>query len=69
MTRGVLLEIAADAGTSVAEQTLRLEDLYEAEEVFVTSTNRNVIGVTEIAGKTIGTGQPGDTHKKAGRCV
>jgi len=64
VTRGVLLEIAADAGTSVAEQTLRLEDLYEADEVFVTSTNRNVIGVTEIAGKTIGSGQPGALTKK-----
>src|SRR5208283_1493792 len=28
VTRGVLLEIAADAGTGVVEQTLRLEDLY-----------------------------------------
>jgi branched-chain amino acid aminotransferase len=64
VTRGVLLEIAADAGTSVAEQTLRPEDLYEADEVFVTSTNRNVIGVKEIAGRTIGTGQPGALTKK-----
>ena len=64
VTRGVLLEIAADAGTSVAEQSLRPEDLYEADEVFVTSTNRNVIGVKEIAGKNIGTGHPGALTKK-----
>ena len=38
------MEIATEAGTSVAEQTLRLEDLYSADEVFITSTNRNVIG-------------------------
>src|SRR5260370_35523983 len=50
VTRGVLLEIAADAGASVAEQTLRLQDLYEADEVLVTSTNRNVLGVTKSAG-------------------
>jgi branched-subunit amino acid aminotransferase/4-amino-4-deoxychorismate lyase len=29
---------------------LRLEDLYAADEVFISSTNRNVIGVGEIAG-------------------
>lgn len=59
VTRGVLMEIAADAGTSITEQTLRLEDLYSADEVFITSTNRNALGVTEIAGKTIGNGQTG----------
>ena len=64
MTRGVLMELAADAGTSLLEQTLRLEDLYAADEVFVTSTNRNVIGVKEIAGHTIGNGKTGTLTKK-----
>jgi branched-chain amino acid aminotransferase len=64
VTRGILLEIAADASTSVAEQTLRIEDLYEADEVFVTSTNRNVIGVREIAGRKIGDGRAGALTKK-----
>jgi branched-chain amino acid aminotransferase len=64
VTRGVLMEIAGEAGTSVTEQTLRLEDLYAAEEVFVTSTNRNVIGVKEIAGHTIGDGTGGRLAQK-----
>ncbi|HYA63332.1 MAG TPA: aminotransferase class IV [Candidatus Sulfotelmatobacter sp.] len=64
VTRGVLMEIAADAGTSVVEQTLRLEDLYGADEVFVTSTNRNAIGVKEIAGHTIGNGTTGPLTKR-----
>jgi branched-chain amino acid aminotransferase len=64
VTRGVLMEVAADAGTSVVEQTLRLEDLYGADEVFVTSTNRNVIGVKEIAGHTIAGGDTGPLTKK-----
>jgi branched-chain amino acid aminotransferase len=64
VTRGVLVEIAADAGTSVVEQTLRLDDLYAADEVFVTSTNRNVIGVREIAGRTIGAEGQGELTKR-----
>jgi branched-chain amino acid aminotransferase len=64
VTRGVLMEIASDAGTSVVEQTLRLDDLYAADEVFVTSTNRNVIGVSEIAGHKIGTGAIGPETKR-----
>ncbi|HEY1481291.1 MAG TPA: aminotransferase class IV [Candidatus Acidoferrum sp.] len=64
VTRGVLMEIASDAGTSVVEQTLRLDDLYAADEVFVTSTNRNVIGVSEIAGNKIGAGTIGPVTKR-----
>ncbi|GAC1683829.1 MAG: branched-chain-amino-acid transaminase [Candidatus Acidiferrum sp.] len=53
VTRGILFEIAPEAGVSVVEQTLRLEDFYSADEVFITSTNRNLIGVGEIAGRKI----------------
>ena len=53
ITRGILLEIAPDAGLSVVEQSLRPEDLFSAEEVFITSTNRNLISVGEVAGHPI----------------
>ncbi len=55
VTRAVLLEIGASAGARVEEQTLRPEDFYSAEEVFITSTNRNVIAVTELNGHKIAT--------------
>jgi branched-chain amino acid aminotransferase len=64
VTRGVLTEVAGEAGTQVVEQVLKLEDLHAAEEVFITSTNRNVIGVREIAGKTIGDGTMGAVSKR-----
>jgi branched-chain amino acid aminotransferase len=53
ITRGILLEIAPEAGLSVVEQALRPEDLYSAEEAFITSTNRSLISVGEIAGHSI----------------
>jgi branched-chain amino acid aminotransferase len=52
VTRGVLLEIAPRAGVPALEQTLRPEQLRAAEEVFITSTNRGLLGVKEIAGHT-----------------
>jgi branched-chain amino acid aminotransferase len=64
VTRGVLTEVAPEAGTSVVEQTLRLEDLYAADEVFITSTNRNVIGIREIAGQQIGDGTTGEVTRR-----
>jgi branched-chain amino acid aminotransferase len=53
VTRGILFEIAPEAGVGVVEQVLRPEDLYSADEVFISSTNRNLLGVGEIAGHNI----------------
>jgi branched-chain amino acid aminotransferase len=53
VTRGILMEIAPEAGVSVLEQALRPEDLCSADEVFISSTNRNLISVGEIAGNRI----------------
>jgi len=48
VTREVLLEIGVAAGFSIREKTLTLEDLYAAEEVFITSTSREVLSVGRI---------------------
>ena len=50
VTRSVLLELAPQAGFAAEEAVLRPEDLYSADEVFITSTNRNAVGVGEIQG-------------------
>jgi branched-chain amino acid aminotransferase len=50
VTRSVLLEIAPRSGVPMVEQTLTPEDLYAADEVFITSTNRSLLGISEIAG-------------------
>ncbi|MFZ3217557.1 MAG: aminotransferase class IV [Candidatus Acidiferrales bacterium] len=48
ITRGVLLEIGASVGAPATERTLLPDDLYAADEVFITSTNRSMLGVSEI---------------------
>jgi branched-chain amino acid aminotransferase len=53
VTRDVVLEIGPRAGVPVEERTLFPEDLYSADEVFISSTNRNVIAVGEINGHKI----------------
>jgi branched-chain amino acid aminotransferase len=63
VTRSVLLEIAPSAGVPMIEQTLTPEDLYAAEEIFITSTNRSLLGVCEIAGHKY-PGAPGPIAQK-----
>jgi branched-chain amino acid aminotransferase len=63
ITRGVLLEIGAAAGVPVEEGVLHPEDLYAADEVFISSTNRSMLGVGEINGHMI-TAAPGPITKR-----
>jgi branched-chain amino acid aminotransferase len=53
ITRSVLLEIGAGAGALVEERVLRPGDLYAADEIFISSTNRNLLGVGEVNGRKI----------------
>ena len=63
ITRSVLLEIGPKVGVPCEEKILRPEDLYSAEEVFISSTNRNLLGVGEIAGHRFA-GAPGPLTRK-----
>jgi branched-chain amino acid aminotransferase len=63
VTRGILFEIAPDAGVTMVQQALKPEELYSADEVFITSTNRNLIGVGEINGNKIATAPGPVTHQ------
>jgi len=53
VTRAVLLDLAPSLGIELKEQVLRPDDLFRADEVFITSTNRSLVGVSEIAGHTL----------------
>ncbi|MCS7314254.1 MAG: aminotransferase class IV [Bryobacterales bacterium] len=50
VTRALLLEEIRVPGVTVEEKTLRLEDLLKADEVFITSSTRDLLPVREIEG-------------------
>lgn len=53
VTRAVLLEELDLANMPVIEKVLRLEDLYEADEVFITSTSRELLPVGRIQNREL----------------
>jgi branched-subunit amino acid aminotransferase/4-amino-4-deoxychorismate lyase len=59
VTRGAVLDLALDAGYEVEEVEAPLADLLAADEVFLTSSVREVMPVVAVDGTTIGTGLPG----------
>ncbi|HXJ60678.1 MAG TPA: branched-chain-amino-acid transaminase [Verrucomicrobiae bacterium] len=59
ITRGVVIDLAREAGMAVSEPNLTRYDLFNADECFLTGTGAELIPVTKIDGRVIGTGKPG----------
>ena len=59
ITRAAVMKLATEAGYSVREERLSRYDLYTADEVFLTGTAAEVIGVVNIDRRQIGEGVPG----------
>ena len=64
VTRNFVLEIGADVNVQVRECVLWDRDLETADEMFITGTTREVLPVTEIDGRPVGSGEPGPITRK-----
>jgi branched-chain amino acid aminotransferase len=53
ITREVLVEEVRAPGLRFVERPLTVDDLYRADEVFITSTTRGLLPVREIAGRAL----------------
>ena len=59
VTRAVVLELAAGLSLPVREEPVAVKDLLAADEVFITSTLKEVLPVTLVDGRPVGAGRPG----------
>jgi branched-chain amino acid aminotransferase len=59
ITREVVMELARELGYTVKEDVMSRYDLYTADEVFLTGTAAEIIGVGVIDRRPIGSGKPG----------
>jgi branched-chain amino acid aminotransferase len=59
VTRDAVIELARDGGYAVEELPLNRYDLYTADEVFLTGTAAEVVGVSRLDGRAIGAGVAG----------
>jgi len=64
ITRNCVIEIAKEEGMSTQERLINLDEVYAADECFLTGTAAEVIPVVKVDGRVIGTGSPGFTTKK-----
>ncbi|MCM8805362.1 MAG: branched-chain-amino-acid transaminase [Candidatus Omnitrophica bacterium] len=64
ITRDAVLQLGKELGMETREELLTRYDLYNADECFLTGTAAEIIPVTIIDGRKIGSGSPGEMTDK-----
>lgn len=64
VTRRALMRLAADHRIVVEERAFTLEEMYGADEAFITSASALVLPVVAIDGRPIAAGRPGPVTRK-----
>lgn len=64
ITREIIRTLATDEKVSIKESKYTADDLYGADEAFLSSTLMELIAVVEVDGKKIGNGVPGPITKQ-----
>ena len=59
ITREFLFDIGKDVGVEVMEKILVDDDLFRADEAFLTSTTRELVPIVAVNDRRIGNGRPG----------
>jgi branched-chain amino acid aminotransferase len=63
ITRKYVLRVSR-ALMPVEEREVKLDELWQSDEVFITGTSKHVAPVVEVEGRAIGNGRPGERTRK-----
>ena len=64
ITRDLVLELAREAGLPYAEASISVAELENAEEIWITSSTKEVMPVTRLNGLPVDNGHPGPIWEK-----
>jgi branched-chain amino acid aminotransferase len=64
ITRGVILDLSRRMGLPVVEGFFPVSEVHKADEMFLTSTTREIIPIVRVDGKAIAGGRPGPVTKQ-----
>jgi D-alanine transaminase len=59
VTRDVVIELARESGIAVREDAIRVDELPNTTELFLTGTTTDVTPILRVDGRAIGNGKPG----------
>jgi D-alanine transaminase len=68
ITRQLLLGVLrADGSTPVEERVITMDEVWDADEIWISSSSKEVVPVIKLDGKPVGDGKPGPIWEKAAK--
>ena len=64
ITRDLVLELANNNGLPCQEKAISLAELQQADEIWLTSSTKEILSVTRLDGQPITGGKPGPLHQR-----
>lgn len=64
ITRQEVIELSLLNGLAIVQRSIKLQELYSADEVFITASLKKIMPVVRVDNKTISTGKPGIITKE-----
>jgi len=64
ITRDVVVDILHELNVPLIEQAVAKQELKDADEVWITSSTKECVPVTQIDGQAVNTGKPGELWKR-----
>lgn len=64
ITRRKIIQLSNEMSIPVQENAFTVNELFQAEEVFISATKSDIVPILKIDGKKIGTGKPGAITKR-----
>lgn len=65
ITRDLVLELVSNNNLPCQEKEISLEDLQQADEIWLTSSTKEILSVTQLNGKQVADGTPGPLYQRA----
>lgn len=64
ITRELVIDLAREKGIPLEERTVFPSDLFDADEVFITASSRQIVPIVRVDDRPIGSGRPGPVTRK-----
>jgi D-alanine transaminase len=64
ITRDLILELAAANDIPHREKAIQRSELQNADEIWLTSSTKEILPVTQLDGKAVANGQPGPLYQR-----
>ena len=68
ITRDLVLELAIKKGIPCVEREVSEQQLFDADEIWLTSSTKEIMPVTELNRQAVGNGQPGKLWQQVSTC-